>query len=88
MWRLERTDRRLEELDVQIVQNLTGQENDVTDAFLRAMTMQSCAFRDFMRISNRLLKSSARRDRAPTGLPENVLKTNGRGHQQGNNPRR
>lgn len=87
-WRLERADCRLEELEVQIIQPSAGQATGVRDAFLRAMTIQVCAFRDFMQISNRLLRSSARRERALTGLPENVLKTNERGNQQGNNPRR
>lgn len=80
MWRLERVDRRLEDLELALVQSLTEGAVDFPCAYsskasLRALTMEACAFRDFMRISNRLLKASMERDRASTELPEKVLKT-------------
>jgi hypothetical protein len=82
MWRLERTDRRFEELDIALARGLAGEAADSPNAFdpharLRALMEEGCAMRDFVRISNRLLKASMEREHATTGLPNKVLKTKG-----------
>jgi hypothetical protein len=79
-WRMERIDRWIEELHLAFTRSLTAEAADSPsafdpDAFLRALTMEGCAERDFYRISNRLLKASLEREPATTGLPNNVLKT-------------
>jgi hypothetical protein len=75
-WRWKRADERIEELYFE--QCLAGNPNEFSDAYMRAATVQACACRDFMRISNRLLKADEeRRVRPLTGLPGNILKTKG-----------
>ena len=91
LWRLERARRRLEELDIAIVQSLNEEAegspcDDTYAAHLRALTMEACAFRDFMRINDRLLEGSAKHNRATTVLPQKMLKTKGEGNREGQNP--
>jgi hypothetical protein len=79
-WRLERTDRRLEELDIALARGLAGEAADSPNAFdpharLRALMEEGCAMRDFFRISNRLLKASMEREHATTGLLQKIVKT-------------
>ena len=79
MWRLERTDRRGEELDLALARSLSAEAEDSPSSFdpaalLRALSTEACAFRDFLRISHRLLRESIERDHALTELPEKVLK--------------
>lgn len=84
MWRLERAEFRAEELYPQFVQSLSANTDDKPDPYTRAVTVEACAFRDFMRISNRLLRTGdAPRARSLTGLPENLLKTKERGSEIG-----
>ena len=52
-WRWGRALDRLDE--VYIEQCLAGNPDEYSDSYVRAMTLQACAFRDFMRIANRLL---------------------------------
>jgi hypothetical protein len=80
MWRLERIDRRIDELDLALARSLSAEAGDSPctfdpDALLRALSMEACAMRDFLRISNRLIRASSERHHALTELPQNVLKT-------------
>ena len=80
MWRLERIDRWGEELDLALARSLGAEAKDSPSSFhpaalVRTLTIQACAFRDFLRISHRLLRESIERHHALTELPENVLKT-------------
>lgn len=74
MWRWQRADERIEEAYIE--QCLARNPDEFSNAYMRAATVQACAFRDFMRISNRLLRAAAEQPTRPlTGLPGNILKT-------------
>jgi hypothetical protein len=76
MWRMERAELRVEQLYPRFVRTLFEPTDNQPDPYTRALTVEACAFRDVMRISNRLLRADdARRAGALTGLPENSLRT-------------
>jgi len=87
IWRLERIDRRCDDLQIQQARELMEESEGMDspepvdiDSGLRLLSMQAVAFRQVLRISNRLLKAQAAQDKTPLlGLPQNVLKTKDEG---------
>jgi hypothetical protein len=63
MWRMNRAAGRIEELYIE--QSLSEHPYENSDAYARALTVEACAFRDFRRITNRLLKADEPRRARP-----------------------
>jgi uncharacterized membrane protein YccC len=87
MWELERIDRRIEDLEIKKYRNLTADGEPFSDkdrtALLRALSMEACAFRDFMRISNQLMEAQFPESKPPLlELPQKVLKTKAKSFAQ------
>jgi hypothetical protein len=85
IWRLERIERRQEELDIQRAEAITEQGGplDLSSEFnpildSRLQSMEEVTSREIFRIGSQLLEIEAgERERPLTGLPEKVLKTKG-----------
>lgn len=81
MWRLERLDRKYDELLIEQAMAVREGRMDLADTYApvfspRLLSMEECAVRELIRINNRLLKAeAAKRQRPLPGLPENILKT-------------